>query len=156
MVKKVEKCQCDIESFNLVQDIRRRLRIKYPDVDESADNEHPMTAVGIVLVSAAVLGTTEIGRLITFTGYSSEFISAIEFNMQQNKLWVNNRYDEEECSKWLSPARVIHNDDVFWDHICIACGDLWMPNVDSTVSADPCSVYWDERPTQSPRNRTLF
>jgi hypothetical protein len=42
-------------------DLRDIMQVMYPDVengrDDKASYEHPMTAVGIVLLSAALLGT---------------------------------------------------------------------------------------------------
>jgi hypothetical protein len=73
-------------SFRLVEDIRAKFNIKYPDVNDPPENEHPMTAVGIVLLSAIILETTDIGKLVRFTGYSPAFISAISANMRHNKL----------------------------------------------------------------------
>lgn len=55
----------------------------FPDVDDRDDPEHPehpMKAVGLVLMSADVLGTTESAKLALFAGYSSAFVSAITFN----------------------------------------------------------------------------
>lgn len=96
----------------------------YPDVEngriDKASYEHPMTAVGIVLLSAAFLGTTAGSQLMAFTGYSGPFASAIALNMLNNRLWIDGRYD-------------------------LDCGMLWMSNADTAVSADPIDLYWDER-----------
>src|SRR5689334_18604643 len=105
----------------------------YPDVEEDRDDEkceHPMTAVGLVLLSAAIIGRTEVAELTVFTGYSRRFISAITSNMQNNRLWIDGRYD---VSAWLSPDGAI--DEVrFWDHIEFACGTMWRPVVDTHIS----------------------
>ena len=107
-----------------------------------------MTAVGIVLLSAIILETTNIGRLVKFTGYSPGFISAISANMRHNKLWENGRYNEKHWSQWLSPDGTIKDDDQFWVQIEIACGTTWQPMVDTQFALDPCHIYWDERPLQ--------
>jgi len=135
-------------SFKLVEDIRAKLNANYPEVNEPPKNEHPMIAVGIVLLSAIILETTDIGRLVKFTDYSQEFVSAIAANMQHNELWENGRYKKEHWSQWLSPDWTITDDDQFWAHIEIACGTMWQPMVDTQFALDPCQIYWDERPLQ--------
>jgi hypothetical protein len=137
-------------SFRLVEDIRLKFNIKYPDVDDSPDSEHPMTAVGIVLLSSAILGTGDIEKLIRFTGDTREFVSAIAFNMQNNNLWVNGQFEESQYRTWFAPDGTIHDDKEFWETIQIACGTVWQPEADSNVSLDPCKIYWDER--QRPTN----
>lgn len=80
-----------------VGDFRPFMQGMFPSIeDDRSDNEnyeHPMTAVGLVLMSAATMSTTEATKLILFTGYSRPFISAISLNMQHNQLWVDGRYD---------------------------------------------------------------
>ena len=86
-----------------VADLRPIMQVMFPAVEDERDDnekyEHPMTAVGLVLLSAAIISTTEATKLVLFTGYSRPFISAITFNMQNNQLWVGGRYD---ASTWLS------------------------------------------------------
>ena len=128
-----------------VVDLLSIMQLLYPEVeddrDDDANYEHPMTAVGVVLLSAAFLGTTKAKELVLFTGYSRHFISAITLNMQNNKLWNDGVYD---CSEWLSPDGAI-DERGFWDHIEIACGSLWLPVGDTYIAADTCMIYWDER-----------
>jgi hypothetical protein len=131
-------------SFRDVEDIRLQLNSRYPDVNDPPETEDPMIAVGIVLISAIILGTTDISGLVKFTGYSENFISAIASNMTQNKLWVNGGYDESQFSKWFSFDGVISNDLAFWRHIEMACGIVRIPGFE-TVSFDPCEIYRDER-----------
>jgi len=135
-------------SFRLVEDIRAKLNAIYPGVNEPPENEHPMIAVGIVLLSAVILETTDVRRLAKFTGYISAFVSAIAANMRHNKLWENGRYNEEHWSRWLSPDGTIKDDDRFWMHIEIACGNMWQPSIDTQFALDSCHIYWDERPLQ--------
>ena len=134
-------------SFNLL-DLRNIMQFLYPEVEDDREDhdgyEHPLTAVGVVLLAAATLGTSEAGKLIHFTRYSSHFISAILLNMQNNKLWIEGGYD---VSIWLSADGSI-NSGCFWEHIEIACGTQWLPVGDTDISADTCKVFLDER---SPR-----
>jgi len=123
------------------KDLLLVMQFLYPDVDDDLEHyEHPMTAVGVVLLSAALVGTTKVKELARFTGYSRHFISAIVTNMQNNRLWI----DGYDCSSWLSPDGAIDKKSL-WEHIDLACGVLWLPGCDSDVSADTCMVYWNER-----------
>ncbi len=49
----------------------------YPDIEDGRDDhdtfEHPLTAVGVVLLSAALLETIDSSFLGAFTHYSREF-----------------------------------------------------------------------------------
>ena len=79
-----------------VVDIRRALNALYPNVDDDEFSiqvsgfvhEHPMTAIGVVLISSIVLGTTDIAQLATFTSYSKRFVHAIAANLSINS-WRN-------------------------------------------------------------------
>ena len=123
-------------------DVRPLMSEMFPDVDdENQRYEHPMTAVGIVLLSAVFLESIDMKRLATFTGFSLAFIGAIALNMVNNRLWRAGRYD---YSAWLLFGELIDPDQL-WNHVEIACGDMWMPGVDTEISANPCKVYWDER-----------
>lgn len=128
-----------------VADFKPFMQAMFPDVEDDRDDnhpyEHPMTAVGLVLMSAAAMGTTEATRLMLFTGYSRRFISAIMCNMQNNQLWVGGQYN---TSGWLSSDGHI-DPDRLWDQIEIACGNQWLPAADPTVAEEPCMVYWNER-----------
>lgn len=127
------------------KNLRVAMLAMYPDVQwEGEDNnvpEHPMIAVGIVLLSAALLQTIQAQRIMAFTGYSQQFISAIALNMMNNKLWSNGEYDH---SSWMLQDGLI-NDDELRAHVEIACGMLWEDEADAHISADPCDVYWEER-----------
>jgi hypothetical protein len=137
-------------SFRLVEDIRVKFNLKYPDANDPPEHEHPMVAVGIVLLSSAILGTANIEKLVKFTGYSRPFISAIAFNMENNKLWVDGQYGEDQYGRWFSPDGSIDDDNEFWENIGIACGTAWEPEAHSDASLDPCKIYWDELPPQDP------
>jgi hypothetical protein len=137
-------------SFRLVEDIRLKFNLKYPDVNDPPDQEHVMVAVGIVLLSSAILGTANIEKLVKFTGYSRNFISAIAFNMENNKMWVGGEYGEEQYWRWFSPDGSIDDDNEFWENINIACGMTWVPDAHSDAFVDTCKIYWDERSLQDP------
>jgi hypothetical protein len=117
----------------------------YPGIEDGRDDhdtfEHPLTAVGVVLLSAALLETIDPSFLGAFTYYSREFISAITLNMQNNKLWIEGRYD---TSDWLSSTGTIHEARL-WDHVEIASGTQWVPTANTQVSIDSCLLYWNER-----------
>jgi hypothetical protein len=99
--------------------------------------EHPMSAVGLVLFSAAIMGTTDAGDLILFTGYSRKFFEAIALNMENNQLWVGGQY---AASTWLSSDGTIdHN--CFWEHIEVGSGG---PGTYGDIWADPCFIFWEE------------
>ena len=127
------------------KDLRGVMHAMYPAVEDGRDDkgsyEHPMTAVGIVLLSAALLGTTQAKHLTAFTGYSVHFVSAIALNMQNNRLWTERRYDH---SAWLLEDETIDAEQL-WEHIEIACGMLWMSDADTSIFSDTCDIYWDER-----------
>lgn len=130
--------------FNIV-DLHRAMESMFPGVeDDRSDNhpfEHPLTAVGIVLLTAALLDTVDSAKLASFTGYSQNFISTITLNMLNNRLWVDGHYDHSE---WLTPNNDIDS-DLFWNHVEIASGTMWMPESNTSTAADPCTVYWAER-----------
>lgn len=77
------------------KDLRPIMQAMYPDVEDGREDnenyEHPMTAVGLVLLSAAIIGTTEAAKLTLFTGYCRSFISAITLNMRNNLLMDRRR-----------------------------------------------------------------
>jgi hypothetical protein len=125
----------------VVQDLRQLMYDKYPDESDSDETEHPVTAAGVVLLAATFLKTTQVRSLVRFAGYSEQFISAISFNMRNNRLCTNQEYD---YSKWLGEDGTI-DDDELWNHIEIACGNSWMPNARTDTSMNACQVYWDEQ-----------
>ena len=127
---------------NMVAHIRASFNTLYPEVNDPPHVEHPMTAVGVVLLYAVIRGTTDINTVVRATGYSLEFISAIAFNMQNNDLWVGGNY--EKTSSWLSSEGICN--DRFWEHIEVACRELWLSDAASNRSVDTCKIYWDERP----------
>jgi hypothetical protein len=121
-----------------VDNLRDLMKTMYPDNDTLS--EHPMTAVGTVLLAAAIFGITEQEALVRFTGYPCSFIVAILFNLRGNRVLNNGSYN---CSDWLSSDGAIA-DREFWDHIEAACGNLWLQDVEFHP-VDTCQIYWNNK-----------
>jgi hypothetical protein len=141
------------EEVKTAEDIRRALKMRYPDVHNDLFSlehsgfvhEHPLSAIGVVLISSLVLGTTDVNRLADFTRYSKRFIRVIASNMENSCLWTGGKYD---CSGWSSGnsfPRDQREDDEFWDHVLVAEGSQWMVNARSPESEDACAVFWNEK-----------
>ncbi len=120
------------------QEVKERMFI---NVDCDEDISHPMTQVGLVLYSAAMLGSADARTLWKFTGYSGALISAVAFNMQLNRLWVDGRYD---CSAWFDGDQIV-SDEEFWDHVGAACGELWFPGADRNLGIPVCKLLGTSR-----------
>jgi hypothetical protein len=140
------------ENVTTAEDIRSAFKARYPDVDDDQFSiehsgfihENPITAIGVVLISSVVLGTTEVNRLVEFTGYSKEFIRAIAANMQNSHLWRDGKYD---CAEWSSGNNLLPRDEKedreFSEHIQIAEGSVWSADAKSRPSEDAGAVFWD-------------
>jgi len=115
--------------------LRDLMRTMYPDVDDGS--EHPMTAIGSVLLAAAKFGITDEEALVRLTAYPKNFIAAILFNLRGNRVLNNGSYDSSE---WLSSDGAI-DDQGFWSHVEAACGDLWLGPYDFEP-LDSCQIYW--------------
>jgi len=137
------------------QDIRRAFKIRYPDVDNDKFaiehsgfvHEHPMTAIGTVLISSILLGTTDVCRLAEFTRYSQRLIRVIAANMENSYLWRDGKYD---CAAWSSGnlfPRDEREDRQFWEHIEIAEGSAFTANAKSFIGEDVSLVFWDLKRT---------
>lgn len=118
--------------------LRELMTTMYPD--DHSHSEHPMTAVGTVLLAAAIFGIIREEALVRVTGYPTPFIAAILFNLRGNRLLNEGSYD---CSEWLSSDGAIAEQE-FWDHIEAACGNLWLRAVDFDP-LDTCQIYWNNR-----------
>ena len=121
-------------------DLLSLARTMYRGVDDPDEysGPHPVTAIAAVLMSAAFIGTIDTVRLKRFTGYSPGFISAIKFNMENNHLWSDGRYD---ASAWLSSKGAVDRDRLY-DDVEVAMGWVWTEEADSTHSTESCEVYW--------------
>lgn len=137
--------------MNTVDDIRTALKNRYPEVDDDDFAlqrvgfvvENPMSAIGIVLISSLLLGTTDVAQLAQFTGYSRQFIRAIAWNMDNNRLWKDGKY---ECAGWSSGNLLPRNkreDDEFWVHILIAEGSQWSNDAKSDLCHDASGIFWE-------------
>lgn len=118
--------------------LRELMRAMYPEVDDGS--EHPMTAVGTVLLAAGIFGITDEEVLVRFTGYPRPFIVALLFNLQGNGVWTNGSYD---CSKWLSSGGAI-DEEMLWYHVEAACGLYRLRDFDFT-ELDTCQIYWNNK-----------
>ena len=126
---------------------------RYPDDIEHPDS--PCTASAKLLLFAAVEGTIDPIRLASQTSYPIEFILAIAWNMQNNKLWTPNGYDS---SRWLSPTGEL-NETEFWDDVAAGLGILWYDGAESLTGVPADQVYWSavqDRAQAHARRREQF
>jgi hypothetical protein len=108
-------------SLKTAEDIRKAFTARYPDVHDDEFNlrhsgfaqEHPMTAIRVVLVSSIVLGTTDVIKLVEFTRYSEQFVHSIAVNMENSRLWKAGKYDSSS-RKSLTWERTRGQ---LWEHI---------------------------------------
>ena len=138
--------------FDTAEDIRKALINHYPEVNDDEFSishsgfvhDHPMIPIGVVLISAFVLGTTDPVKLTQFTGYSLRFVSGIASNMENAGLWKKNKYDS---SSWFCggvlPSTEAEN-HAYWEHIQIAEGTMWTHGTDHTVLQNTCLIFWDD------------
>jgi hypothetical protein len=118
------------------EDLRLLMKTMFPDPDIDGHSEHPLDAIGVVLLAAGIFIITDPEALARLTGYPRAFISAILFNLHGNKAFANGFYD---CSDWLSSNGTI-NGTALWDHIEAAWGNLWLEEVDFDP-LDACQIY---------------
>jgi hypothetical protein len=64
-----------------IEKIRRIVRASFPEYPQHP-HEHPITAVAVVLLSAAYLKTVDTAKLRSFTGYRGDLLYGVELNMQ--------------------------------------------------------------------------
>lgn len=138
--------------FETPESIRKALIERYPDVNNDEFSiqhsgfvhDHPMIPIGVVLISAVVLGTTDPLKLAEFTNYSERFVRVIAVNMTNCQIWKDNEYD---CSSWSSGSVMPSNrqeDDAFWEHIEIADGPTWHTGTDRALTQDACFIFWED------------
>jgi hypothetical protein len=132
-------------------EIRDLLEGCYPEVTDPDFNlehsgvahEHPLIAIGVVLISSIALATTDPARLVEYTRYSERFVRAVAANMEISGLWRNDRYD---CSDWecgqLMPAA---ENRAFWDHVLIGEGSLWNIGRHSQLTRDSGFIFWQDK-----------
>jgi hypothetical protein len=77
------------------KDLFGMMHSMYPDIEDRRDDhdtfEHPLTAVGLVLLSVALLENIDPSFLGAFTHYSREFISAISISESIRSLTATGR-----------------------------------------------------------------
>jgi hypothetical protein len=134
-------------------EIRDALEERYPEVTDPEFNlehtgiahEHPLIAIGVVLISSIVLATTDPVRLMEYTKYSERFVRAVAANMQISGLWKNDKYD---CSDWecgqLLPSL---ENRKFWDHVLIGEGSLWKCGTHSQLTRHTDVILWRDKLT---------
>ncbi len=134
-------------------EIRDALEERYPEVTDPEFNlehtgiahEHPLIAIGVVLISSIVLATTDPVRLMEYTRYSERFVRAVAANMQISGLWKNDKYD---CSDWecgqLLPSL---ENRAFWDHVLIGEGSLWKCGTHSQLTRHTDLIFWRDKLT---------
>jgi hypothetical protein len=137
--------------FENAEEIRKAIVAEFPNEnDAEVSIEHsgfvhdsPMIAIGVVLISFIVLGTTDPVKLTQFTGHSERFVRGIANNLENSGLWKNGKY---QCSSWF--AGDIPNKEperqAFCEHIFLAAGfvtDL-STNIDKVHNTR--SIFWDD------------
>ena len=132
-------------------EIRDALEERYPDVTDSEFNlehsgfphEHPLIAIGVVLISSIVLDTTNPVRLVGYTGYSERFVRAVAANMQISGLWRDDNYDcsDWQCGQLMPPPE----NRCFWDHVLIGEGSLWKSASHSQLTRDSSLIFWRDK-----------
>jgi len=133
------------------EEIRDALEKCYPGVTDLELNlthsgfaqEHPEIAIGVVLISAIVLGTTDPAKLAQYTHYSGRFVRAIAANMENSRLWVNGKYD---CSGWYCGDHMPPQEDrTFWDHVLIGEGSLLDKKAKTLRVQDSSLIFWRDK-----------
>jgi hypothetical protein len=131
-------------------EIREALEKCYPDVTDlefsikhsGFAHEHPLIAIGVLLISSIILKTTAPSKLAQFTRYSERFVRAVARNMEISGLWANDRYD---FSSWYRGELVPPENREFWDHILIGEGSLWQRSTDCQLTQYTSLVFWADK-----------
>lgn len=118
--------------------VERLLDERFPDVGMDC----PWFPVAVVLFSAAILGTTNVKALSEFTGFSREYVEAIESNMANNGLWKQGQYI---ALAWLKDNGDIEENE-FTDHVEAALGSLWFSDEASSNEKTIDVVFVNPRP----------
>ena len=133
------------------KEIRDALEKLYPDVTDHEFNvqqsglahEHPLIGIGVVLISAVLLETTDPVKLAHFTRYSKRFVRAVASNMQNSGLWTDGKYDTSSwyCGGLLPPQE----QRAFWDHVLIGEGSLSQSGADWNRIQDSGMIFWRDK-----------
>lgn len=102
-------------------------------------------AIGVILISAIILGTTDTKSLSRYTKYGQRFVQAVARNMESSGLWRNGRYDS---SSWYYGDPLPQPEGrAFWDHVLIGEGSLSMRNADRSVIQGSGLIFWQGKLT---------
>lgn len=108
-------------------------------------HEHPEIAIGVVLISSIILGSTDPANLAQHTRYSEGFVRAVATNMENSGLWKDRKYDS---SSWyrgnLTPQR---EDRGFWDDVLIGEGSLFRSEANPDLAQDSSLIFWQDKLT---------
>ena len=139
--------------MNTAEEIRKTLKQIYPDVDDDAFSiepsgfvhEHPLIAIGVVLISSIVLGTTDPAKLVRFTKYSRRFVCGVATNMENSRLWKYDKYDRSSWSSGNLLPRNEREEDAFWDHVLIGEGSLRSADANAAIVEDTSLIFWNDK-----------
>jgi hypothetical protein len=138
--------------FKNVEEIRKALIAEFPNEnDDEVSIEHsgfvhdsPMIAIGVVLISSIVLGTTDPVKLTQFTGYSERFVRGIANNLENSGLWKNGKY---ECSSWFAGDLIPNKEperELFCEHIFFAAGFVTDLSTNIEKVQNTRSILWED------------
>jgi hypothetical protein len=138
--------------FENVEEIRKALIQQFPDVNDDQFSiqhsgfvhDHPMIPIGVILISSAMLGTTDTDKLTQFTGYSKRFVQGISINMENSSLWKKGKYNS---SSWFAGGLVPNKEpeiSEFWEHVMIAEGSLCEHGTNPNAIQSTCSIFWGD------------
>jgi hypothetical protein len=135
------------------EEIRDALEECFPDVTDLEFNlahsgfahEHPEIAIGVVLISSIVLGSTDPARLAQHTRYSESFVRAVATNMENSGLWKDGKYDS---SSWYRSDLIPQREDGgFWDDVLIGEGSLFRSEANPDLAQDSSLIFWQDKLT---------
>jgi hypothetical protein len=119
-----------------LDDIKQFLDERYPDVGMDC----PLFPIMVVLFSAAIYGTANVGWICQFTGYRRAYVNAIATNMVHNGLWQGDRYKASECLQDMGLDPLEGYDDEFWLQVEIASGRVSNPGVSCQGKPDTIMI----------------
>jgi hypothetical protein len=107
-----QKLECRMKT---AEDLRNAFSARYPDVDNNDfsiehsgfAHEHPLTAIGVVLLASVVLRTTDVNKLVEFTRYSPRFVRAIANNAD-----AANSVRRSLSESWKKPDLILRVQDL--------------------------------------------
>lgn len=138
--------------FENAKEIRKALIAQFPNENNDLVSiEHsgfvhdsPRIAIGLVLISSIVLGTTDPVKLTQFTGYSERFVRGIANNLENSGLWKNGKY---ECSNWFTGDLIPDKEpelEAFCEHIWTAEGFVTELSTNIDKIQNTGSIFWED------------